>query len=42
MSDDLEPDDGTTGIEFAAMVVVGCLMGAGLAVLFAFVWQVLR
>lgn len=42
MSDDLEPDDGTPTPEFAALVVVVCIVGAALMMIAPVLWAIFR
>jgi hypothetical protein len=38
MTDDLEPDD-SPGVEFAALVVVACIVGAALVMAASALWR---
>ena len=40
MSDDLEPDDSTPTLEFAALIVIVCIIGAVAIVAVSALWRV--
>ena len=42
MSDDLEPDDQTPSLEFAALVVVLCIVGAAAIMAVSALWVMFR
>lgn len=39
MSDDLEPDDQTPSLEFAALVVIVCILGAVAVIAVSALWR---
>ncbi len=39
MSDDLEPDDSTPTLEFAALIVIVCILGAVAVIAASALWR---